>query len=35
MIYIGTLTGVGALQIGDTIEVENDRIGRFSWSIVV
>ena len=34
MIYSGTPSGVGQLQIGDTIEVENDRIGTFSWTIV-
>jgi 2-keto-4-pentenoate hydratase/2-oxohepta-3-ene-1,7-dioic acid hydratase in catechol pathway len=34
MIYTGTPSGVGPLQIGDKIEVENDRIGSFSWSII-
>ncbi len=34
MIYTGTPSGVGPLQIGDSIEVENDRIGSFSWSII-
>jgi len=34
MIYTGTPSGVGPLQIGDVIEVENDRIGTFSWTIV-
>jgi len=34
MIYSGTPSGVGPLHIGDTIEVENDQIGRFSWIIV-
>jgi acylpyruvate hydrolase len=34
MIYTGTPSGVGPLQIGDEIEVENDRIGSFSWSII-
>ena len=34
MIYTGTPSGVGPLQIGDTIEVENDQIGTFSWSII-
>ena len=35
MIYTGTPSGVGALQIGDVIEVENDQIGTFSWTIIV
>jgi 2-keto-4-pentenoate hydratase/2-oxohepta-3-ene-1,7-dioic acid hydratase in catechol pathway len=34
MIYTGTPSGVGPLQIGDRIEVENYQIGAFSWSIV-
>ena len=34
MIYSGTPSGVGPLQVGDTIEVENDQIGSFSWTIV-
>ena len=34
MIYTGTPCGVGPLQIGDLIEVENDQIGRFGWTIV-
>jgi 2-keto-4-pentenoate hydratase/2-oxohepta-3-ene-1,7-dioic acid hydratase in catechol pathway len=34
MIYTGTPSGVGALQIGDTIEVQNDQIGTFSWAII-
>jgi 2-keto-4-pentenoate hydratase/2-oxohepta-3-ene-1,7-dioic acid hydratase in catechol pathway len=34
MIYTGTPSGVGALQIGDVIEVENDQIGTFSWTII-
>ncbi|MDH3762088.1 MAG: fumarylacetoacetate hydrolase family protein [Gammaproteobacteria bacterium] len=34
MIYTGTPSGVGPLQIGDVIEVENDRIGTFSWTII-
>jgi 2-keto-4-pentenoate hydratase/2-oxohepta-3-ene-1,7-dioic acid hydratase in catechol pathway len=34
MIYTGTPSGVGPLQIGDSIEVENDQIGTFSWPIV-
>ena len=35
MIYTGTPGGVGALQIGDVIEVENDQIGTCSWTIIV
>jgi len=34
MIYSGTPSGVGPLQVGDTIEVENDQIGAFSWTII-
>lgn len=34
MIYTGTPSGVGALAIGDVIEVENDQIGVFSWTMV-
>ena len=34
MIYSGTPSGVGPLQIGDSIEVENDQIGSFCWSII-
>ncbi|MGB7061486.1 MAG: fumarylacetoacetate hydrolase family protein [Candidatus Zixiibacteriota bacterium] len=34
LIYTGTPSGVGPLKIGDTIEVECDAIGSFSWSIV-
>jgi 2-keto-4-pentenoate hydratase/2-oxohepta-3-ene-1,7-dioic acid hydratase in catechol pathway len=34
MIYTGTPSGVGALQIGDSIEVENEQIGSFSWTII-
>ncbi len=34
LIYTGTLSGVGPLRIGDTIEIEGDSIGSFSWSIV-
>jgi 2-keto-4-pentenoate hydratase/2-oxohepta-3-ene-1,7-dioic acid hydratase in catechol pathway len=34
MIYTGTPSGVGPLQIGDSIEVENDQIGRFGWMII-
>jgi 2-keto-4-pentenoate hydratase/2-oxohepta-3-ene-1,7-dioic acid hydratase in catechol pathway len=34
LIYTGTPSGVGPLKIGDLIEVESDRIGSFSWSII-
>lgn len=34
MIYTGTPSGVGPLAIGDVIEVENDQIGAFSWTII-
>ena len=34
MIYTGTPSGVGPLQIGDVIEVQNDQIGTYSWTIV-
>jgi 2-keto-4-pentenoate hydratase/2-oxohepta-3-ene-1,7-dioic acid hydratase in catechol pathway len=34
LIYTGTPSGVGPLEIGDSIEVESDPIGSFSWSIV-
>jgi len=34
MIYTGTPGGVGPLQIGDSIEVGNDQIGSFCWSII-
>jgi 2-keto-4-pentenoate hydratase/2-oxohepta-3-ene-1,7-dioic acid hydratase in catechol pathway len=34
LIYTGTPSGVGPLEIGDTIEVESEPIGSFSWSIV-
>jgi len=34
LIYSGTPSGVGPLGIGDRIEVENDRIGTFGWTIV-
>ena len=33
MIYTGTPSGVGPLQIGDVIEVERDQIGSFSWRL--
>ena len=34
LIYTGTPSGVGPLKIGDSIEIESDPIGSFSWSIV-
>ncbi|MGB2982192.1 MAG: fumarylacetoacetate hydrolase family protein [Candidatus Zixiibacteriota bacterium] len=34
LIYTGTPSGVGPLKIGDSIEVESDPIGSFSWDIV-
>jgi len=34
MIYTGTPSGVGPLQIGDLIEVENEQIGSFAWTII-
>lgn len=34
MIYTGTPSGVGPLNIGDVIEVENDQIGSFCWTII-
>ena len=34
LIYTGTPSGVGPLEIGDSIEVESELIGSFSWSIV-
>jgi 2-keto-4-pentenoate hydratase/2-oxohepta-3-ene-1,7-dioic acid hydratase in catechol pathway len=34
LIYTGTPSGVGPLNIGDTIEVESDPIGSFSWNII-
>ncbi len=34
LIYTGTPSGVGPLKIGDSIEIEGDKIGSFSWSIV-
>jgi 2-keto-4-pentenoate hydratase/2-oxohepta-3-ene-1,7-dioic acid hydratase in catechol pathway len=34
LIYTGTPSGVGPLEIGDTIEIASDAIGSFSWSIV-
>ncbi|HVP35920.1 MAG TPA: fumarylacetoacetate hydrolase family protein [Terriglobales bacterium] len=34
LIYTGTPSGVGSLKIGDSIEIESDLIGPFSWNIV-
>lgn len=34
LIYTGTPSGVGPLKIGDSIEVESDPIGSFSWDII-
>ena len=34
LIYTGTPSGVGPLEIGDVIEVESSLTGSFSWSIV-
>ncbi|MCJ7496917.1 MAG: fumarylacetoacetate hydrolase family protein [candidate division Zixibacteria bacterium] len=34
LIYTGTPSGVGPLKIGDSIEIESDSIGSFSWNIV-
>jgi len=34
MVFTGTPSGVGALSRGDVIEVENDQIGSFSWTMV-
>ncbi|MFH0931836.1 MAG: fumarylacetoacetate hydrolase family protein [Candidatus Zixiibacteriota bacterium] len=34
LIYTGTPSGVGPLRIGDSIEIESDPIGTFSWSII-
>jgi 2-keto-4-pentenoate hydratase/2-oxohepta-3-ene-1,7-dioic acid hydratase in catechol pathway len=34
LMYTGTPSGVGPLKIGDTIEVESDLLGSFSWKIV-
>lgn len=34
LVYTGTPSGVGPLEIGDTIEIESEPIGSFSWSIV-
>ena len=34
LMYTGTPSGVGLLNVGDTIEAESDLIGSFSWTIV-
>jgi 2-keto-4-pentenoate hydratase/2-oxohepta-3-ene-1,7-dioic acid hydratase in catechol pathway len=34
LIFTGTPSGVGPLKIGDSIEVESNLTGAFSWSIV-
>jgi len=34
VIYTGTPSGVGPLKIGDSIEIESNLTGSFSWSIV-
>jgi acylpyruvate hydrolase len=34
IIYTGTPSGVGPLKIGDVIEIENDQIGSFNWTII-
>jgi acylpyruvate hydrolase len=34
LIYTGTPSGVGPLKIGDTIEIESEKIGSFSWRII-
>jgi 2-keto-4-pentenoate hydratase/2-oxohepta-3-ene-1,7-dioic acid hydratase in catechol pathway len=34
LVYTGTPSGVGPLKIGDSIEIESEPIGSFSWSIV-
>lgn len=33
LIYTGTPSGVGSLKRGDTVEVEGERFGTFSWVI--
>ncbi len=35
LIYSGTPEGVGPLQIGDKVSVQNSQIGSFSWEIIV
>ncbi|HEX7401334.1 MAG TPA: fumarylacetoacetate hydrolase family protein [candidate division Zixibacteria bacterium] len=34
LIYTGTPSGVGPLKIGDTVEIESEKIGSFSWNII-
>ncbi|MGK5092962.1 fumarylacetoacetate hydrolase family protein [Deltaproteobacteria bacterium TL4] len=34
LIYTGTPSGVGLLAVGDTITIENEQIGSFSWNII-
>jgi acylpyruvate hydrolase len=34
LIYTGTPSGVGPLKIGDSIEVDSDPTGSFSWKII-
>jgi 2-keto-4-pentenoate hydratase/2-oxohepta-3-ene-1,7-dioic acid hydratase in catechol pathway len=34
LLYTGTPSGVGALKIGDIIEIDSPVIGTFSWTIV-
>jgi acylpyruvate hydrolase len=34
LVYTGTPSGVGPLKIGDTIEIESEKIGSFSWSFI-
>jgi acylpyruvate hydrolase len=34
LIYTGTPSGVGPLKVGDTIEIEGEKIGSFLWKII-
>jgi 2-keto-4-pentenoate hydratase/2-oxohepta-3-ene-1,7-dioic acid hydratase in catechol pathway len=34
LIFTGTPSGVGALAVGDTVEIHGERIGTFSWKIM-
>lgn len=34
LIYTGTPSGVGSLNIGDTVIIENEITGSFSWAII-
>ena len=34
LIYTGTHSGVGPLHIGNTVTIEGDKIGTFSWKII-